>query len=383
MSIYVTLKMSDIMKHLSFFFILSLFFIGCKTTDGLDMAQEEQLQSDLDACRATAEGFELENQQLQAENKSLQNDLMESQERIEMLINEQEELLSLDGDYAELSYEYDMMADALEMTEDSLVIMEYELTNTADYMSAMSDRILHSSSYSAEVLLADESARSAMLEDVEVQLSRNAREMSSLRSIAAENMPQYNMIEKNVAIYCPTEMVYNQTYDVKSIIPDLIREEDIRNSLVQTVLDHNPDMTEEELQEDVIIEQIEYLNLVELELNEVVENSFTIKPMHTENRQQVGRNMRGWHWKVTPISEERRQQLYMNAHVFDADGNRLYQFDKTFKIDISVDMSGFVYKFQKLVMDDPKWAVVTLLIPFVTFLYGLFTGKKKIKGGSA
>ena len=190
---------------------------------------------------------------------------------------------------------------------------------------------------------------------------------------------QVQLNSGNIALYCPKKMVFKNTYDVMSILADVVSDDKIKDILIKQIRAHEPDITEEELNDNALIEKIEYYKLVKLELSAVSENSFEIISSHTSDTQEIKPNMEGWHWKVTPISEEPKLQLLLKTEILDIDGNRIDGFSKTFKVDVEVDMTKFFHKAKMLIIEEPKWSIVTLIIPFLSFLWGHISGKKKGK----
>ena len=362
--------------------ILIVFLISACAVNKKTLEEDNAtLETQIEQCRTDSEMLSTEIAKMEENIVSLETELQYRQETIYALMSEKESLYADQEQLAELYEENQILISSNSELAESIGVLYDSLSETKAYLQnvvAYTHPRPNSSSYQelrAELESGD-LTYSNMMSIARENINGSRATMNSLRNQPSDTVDMLSIFTGNVAIYCPEEMTYKETYDVKSIIPDLLSDEAVRKSLVSSVMDHNPELDEEEIDDQIIMEEIQYHNLVELELREVKENSFTINPMHTDNRQKVDANMRGWHWKVTPISEEPNQQLYLDAHIFDSQGKRLYRFDKTFKIEVTVDLSGFWNKASKLILEDPKWAIVTLIIPFLTYIAGFFTPRK-------
>jgi hypothetical protein len=175
-------------------------------------------------------------------------------------------------------------------------------------------------------------------------------------------------------------MVYKETADVIGLIANLMSDEFFRSEMIDNLKEHNPDFTEDSFEDnDLLIREILHYGLVELKLRDADNAGFDIIKVHEEDKQRIRPEMEGWHWKVTPNSDEMHQQLIFKAIVYDLDGSINDSFSKTFQVDIKVKPWRFFQNTKMLVIENPEWAFGTLILPFLSFLWGRYQGIKKKK----
>jgi hypothetical protein len=184
----------------------------------------------------------------------------------------------------------------------------------------------------------------------------------------------------NVAIYCPREMVFKETSDIFGFISDLLSDEYIRSRMIDNLKEHNENFRNKSFDDDdLLIREISYYNLVELKLMDSDNTGFDILKVHEDDKQAVQADMEGWHWKVTPNSEEMRQQLVFKVIIYNEDGTRDDSFSKTYQVTIKVNSWRFFQNTKMLIIENPEWAIGTLLLPFISFLWGRYQGTRKKK----
>ena len=192
--------------------------------------------------------------------------------------------------------------------------------------------------------------------------------------------PKYKINEGNLAVFCPPDMTFKKPHDVMAMIADFISEEDVKDALFTQLQRHEPNITRANLnQETTLIEKIEYYDLIRLELESPVKDAFEIYKVHDIDEQKIQRGMEGWHWKVTPISDEPNQSLVVKATFVAPNGGRKAPISKSYPINVTVEPTRFFHTAKMLMINDPGWAIVTLIIPFLTFLWGYFIKNKKVK----
>jgi hypothetical protein len=191
-------------------------------------------------------------------------------------------------------------------------------------------------------------------------------------------LPEPEPKKGKLAVYCPREMTYKQSSDVIGFIADVIDDELIRESMMGRVDDAVDDM-DEVSDDDVLIRELQYYSTIELSLNDADNEGFTIKKIHDNDLQTVRENMEGWHWKVTPTSNSARQQLVLKVIVYDSNGEQLTSFGKTYHIDIKIESGMFFRNTLTLFVENPEWAFASIITPVLTFLAGLYRGRRKRK----
>ena len=182
----------------------------------------------------------------------------------------------------------------------------------------------------------------------------------------------------NVAIYCPTEMIYKETSDVFGLIADLMSDDFLRSKMIENLKEHNENFTDESIRDnDLLIRKIDYYGLVEIKLMDSDNTGFDIIQVHEIDRQRVQEGMEGWHWKVTPNSEELHQQLVFKVIIYKLDGTMDDSFSKTYQVNIKVRSWRFFHNTRILIIENPEWAFGSLILPFIAFLWGRYQGNRK------
>lgn len=184
-----------------------------------------------------------------------------------------------------------------------------------------------------------------------------------------------------LAVYCPHQMTYKQSSDVIGFIADLIDDDLIKDMIsgrVSELLEED-DFTAGE--EDFLIKELEYFNRIELRLNDADNEGFTIKKVHEDDLQLISENMEGWHWKVTPTTNDSKQQLVLKVIVYDSEGNKKTSFNKTYHINIKIESRMFWRNAFTLFVENQEWAFASIITPVGTFIAGRYNGRRKKKKG--
>lgn len=183
-----------------------------------------------------------------------------------------------------------------------------------------------------------------------------------------------------LAVYCPHQMTYKQSSDVIGFIADLIDDELIKDMISGRV----SEMLEEDDftigEEDLLIKELKYFNKIELRLNDADNEGFTIKKVHEDDLQVISDNMEGWHWKVTPTTNDSKQQLVLKVIVYDSEGNKI-PFSKIYHIKIKIESRMFWRNAFTLFVENPEWAFASIITPVGTFIAGRYNGRRKKKKG--
>jgi hypothetical protein len=198
------------------------------------------------------------------------------------------------------------------------------------------------------------------------------------------SLPVIGINSGNLAFYCPRKVNYKEPFTAIGFIADVISDEKVREQLLERVREVERDPDRVRLSDDnMLVKKIQFYKLIELRLDESGNGAFGIKKMHSEDKQEVSDKMEGWQWKVTPLSQDQRQELVLKVIVYDANGKVDYAFNKTHFIDIEVRSFAFFHNMKMQFVNNPEWAYGSVILPFITFLYGNYRGRRKQKAGPA
>ncbi len=210
------------------------------------------------------------------------------------------------------------------------------------------------------------------------EISLQQKMLDSAMSNKDESKINFSLSEGRVAFYCPKEMEYQRPYSVVGLIADVISNEEAKLLLINKIktLDETVDVNK--LQNDsILVRQIQYYNLVELSLDKAKNKGFEIKKIHTSDKQRVEANMEGWHWEVTPIDTEPHQKLILTVFYLDENNVSNYKLSKSYNIKVKIKSSRFFANLRTRFIEDTEWTIGTIVIPFLTFLYGKRRKKKE------
>lgn len=181
-----------------------------------------------------------------------------------------------------------------------------------------------------------------------------------------------------VAFYCPSEMYYNQTYDAYGLIADVLSNEVIKKMVVKKIKQHAPDTAQVDLDnKDFLIRAVQFYEIIELTLDNVVNKGFDIIKIHLQDQQVIANKTKTWHWKVTPLSTAVSQQLILKIIVYDTAGVPILDFDKTYLLEVKIKPYSFFHNTKVLFIENPKWAFSAILLPLITFFGGRYQRRKK------
>jgi hypothetical protein len=186
----------------------------------------------------------------------------------------------------------------------------------------------------------------------------------------------------NVAFYCPRKVNYKETFTAIGFITDVISDKEIKAKLTKRVKEVELDSAGVELSDDkILIEKIRYYKLIELRLDPASNGSFEIIKVHLEDKQEVNDEMEGWQWNITPVSNQKDQKLVLKVIVYDESGKVDSVFNKTRFVEIEVSSFAFFRNTKLLFVENPEWAYGSVILPFITFLFGMYQKRKKTKAG--
>jgi hypothetical protein len=194
----------------------------------------------------------------------------------------------------------------------------------------------------------------------------------------------YSINSGKVAFYTPKIMSIDETYDAHGIIADVLTDESLRLLMHKKIKEHERDTNRLFVDDNqILIKKVEYYNFIELRLDNVVNQGFEILKVHSHDTQIVSDNMENWHWKITPTKTIPNQQLILKVIVYDTNGIENTSFTKTYHLDVKVRPFQFFYNSKLLFIQNPEWAFGSIIIPFITFLFGRFQRKKSTKKEAA
>lgn len=322
------------MKPLKTFLFLSIFclsFQSCKTKREYASMNDLYLN-----CNAQVISNAAHIEKLQEKNKTL-----ERQNR--NLV----ELFNQPGDIAHTAYP--VMIDTV--YSEPILAVDYV---SADYVQAQEARA-----------------------DSQKQLVKHVQD--SLQSIINnKTTSNYSVSPGKVAFYCPKILTYKKIYDAYGLIADVISDDKVRELLVNNIKEIDEGLDTEAMRDDdILIKQIQYYSMIELSFDEVLNQNFEIEKVHEEDKQVVSDKMEGWHWQIRPMSTEAEQQLILKVKIFKSNGEVDDVFSKKYDFKIEVDSLRFVSEVKELFLNEPKWAMGSIILPFITFLYGRYEKRKK------
>ncbi|MBI9055048.1 MAG: hypothetical protein JEY96_14595 [Bacteroidales bacterium] len=184
----------------------------------------------------------------------------------------------------------------------------------------------------------------------------------------------------NVTIFCPREMIFEEATDIYGIISEAISQEIIRSKIREKIEHHEGDASVDLIEgENLIFNDITFFKDVEVDIIREASQGFEIVQLHDSTKQTYSEKMEGWHWKVKPISDGPELILVFRIRIYDNNGIPSYKDDKTFKVKIKVRPKEFFHNTKMLIVNNPKWAFGTLILPFLGFMWGRYQERRKKK----
>ncbi|MEP3837177.1 MAG: hypothetical protein ABJM36_05990 [Algibacter sp.] len=190
----------------------------------------------------------------------------------------------------------------------------------------------------------------------------------------------YSLNEGRLAFHCPKQMDYLESYSVIGLIADVISNDEAKSILINKIVELDEAVDVNKLKNDsILVREINYYNLIELELDEASNKSFEIRKMHSSNKQKVNPSMEGWHWEVKPIDPEPNQKLVLKVFYYDENDVRNYSLSKAYNIKVKIRSYRFLTNLKTHFIENTEWAMGTIILPFLTFLFGRYDRNKKKK----
>ena len=86
-----------------------------------------------------------------------------------------------------------------------------------------------------------------------------------------------------------------------------------------------------------------------------------------------------WKWTIKPLIKKEKTIVTFNFYGIDDHNNETPVLQKSMNIGVEIDVRTFWDRWIDFLFDDTKTTITAILIPLITFLGGLFFGKRKEK----
>ncbi|MEI9934767.1 MAG: hypothetical protein WDM71_07940 [Ferruginibacter sp.] len=176
--------------------------------------------------------------------------------------------------------------------------------------------------------------------------------------------------------YCPSRMIE----DVPNILYAEISKDDlkvIQEAIKGKVKADNPDAQDEQIAKDTKGDSIILYDRMKVELNidddvfKKISSDESIKTF--ENQQSLE-----WSWTIKPKKITQKSIVSFKFFCVDTNGNDLNLIlNKTINVAVKVDTRTLIDKWEDFLSNDPKTLLTVIIIPLITFISGLFLGKRK------
>jgi|GEM_PF-6928772 hypothetical protein len=192
------------------------------------------------------------------------------------------------------------------------------------------------------------------------------------------SVPEEIPVMKGTAmVYAPAKMIK----DVPSIVNAVISKEELSAALAHfadAVQKQNPDITRENLEKNITSDTLDlYEHMgVKLEFDpsdfkQITDNGNTIQEFANKASLE-------WEWVLKPLRSTRKSILNFKFYYINPNNSQQhYILEKTISVVVSVDARSFLDKWGDFLLDDPKTTITAILIPFITFIGGFLSGKRK------
>lgn len=220
----------------------------------------------------------------------------------------------------------------------------------------------------------------ALAYEKELQSVEQAIKLETIDS--AEPIVEVVLPEKsqgNATIFCPREMIFEETVDVYALISEAVKRELVESKIRERIRNDEGDENVELVEgENLIFREIQFYEKVKIEILKEASRGFEIVDVH-RNPIQVYKDMSGWHWRVTPVSDGPNLDLVFKVTTYDLDGSIIYEDSKVFKVTVKIRPRQFIHNAKIFMIENPKWTMSSILIPLITFFWGQYNGRRKKK----
>jgi hypothetical protein len=191
-------------------------------------------------------------------------------------------------------------------------------------------------------------------------------------------VPSNESPQKGIAmVYCPAKMIRN----IPSIISATISRDELSKAVEnfkQKVQDQNKDVKKEIISRDIKADSIDIYDKmgvdIEFDSDDFVE---ILKSKHNAVKEFGDKQTLDWEWTIKPLHSTEKSIIKFEFYYVDPDNKANYVLEKTISVVATVDARSYLDKWKDFLFEDSKTTVTAILIPFITFIGGFFSGKKK------
>jgi hypothetical protein len=185
------------------------------------------------------------------------------------------------------------------------------------------------------------------------------------------------VIKGTAMVYAPANMIK----DVPSIVNAVISKEELSTAVAQfadAVQAQNPGTKKVDIVKDIKGDTVNIYQHMGVKLKFDSSDFREISGDEDATKDFTGKTSLEWEWVLKPRNSTRKSILSFIFYYLDPDNNQQhYIMEKTISVVVRVDARSFVDKWEDFLLDDPKTTITAILIPFITFIGGLFFGKRK------
>jgi hypothetical protein len=191
-------------------------------------------------------------------------------------------------------------------------------------------------------------------------------------------------VEEEAPVVKGTAMVYapaNMIKDVPSIVNAVISKEELSAAVARfadAVQSQNPGTKKADILKDIKGDTVDIYQHMGVKLKFDSSDFREISGDEDATKDFTDKTSLEWEWVLKPLNSTRKSILsFMFYYLDPSDNQQHYIMEKTISVVVRVDARSFADKWGDFLLDDPKTTITAILIPFITFIGGLFFGKRK------
>jgi hypothetical protein len=207
---------------------------------------------------------------------------------------------------------------------------------------------------------------------------------SDTSAIAPGNQPvpappiiaKENPVRGYAIVYCPTKMISN----VPSIVNATISKEEFETAyakFAEKIQGQNPDVQKEKINRDIKGDSIDIFEKMGVTLEFDPDDFKQISKNDNQTKDFTNKTSLEWDWIIKPLHSTPKSIINFKFYYLDPDNKQNFILEKTISVSSSVDARSFTDKWADFLAEDPKTTITVILVPFLTFLGGFFSGRKK------
>ncbi len=177
-------------------------------------------------------------------------------------------------------------------------------------------------------------------------------------------------------VYCPTRMISN----VPSIVNATISKEEFATAYAkfsEKIQGQNPDVAPATISRDIKGDSINIFERMGVKLEFDPDDFKQVSGSEDATKEFADKNSLEWEWIIKPLHSTPRSIINFKFYYLDPTNKENFILEKTISISASVDTRSFTDKWADFLAEDPKTTITVILVPFLTFLGGFFSGRKK------